>query len=117
MRHVIYYSLMLLLGFAFYKYGQNLLRKGPRDVSGELTQGVMGPLGFLLATGVNCFLFLVLLRALVQREVECLGKACHGQVYTLAANPAEYWSNMFYLLWMVLALSYAMYVTLKIWSR
>lgn len=117
MRHVLYYSLMLLLGFAVYKYGQNLLRKGHRDERGELTQGVVGPFGFLLAAGVTCFLLFGLLRALVQREVQCLGKGCHGQLYTLAANAADYWANMFFLLWMVLGLSYAMYVTLKIWFR
>lgn len=117
MRHVIYYALMLLVGFVFYRYGQRLLRKGTRDERGELTQGMVGPFGFVMVTGVNCFLFFALLRALVRREVQCLGKGCNGQLYTLAAHAADYWSNMFYLLWMVLGLSYAMFVTLKLWFR
>jgi hypothetical protein len=117
MRHVIYYSLMLILGFAFYKYGQNLLHKAPGDGSVERTKGVKGAFGLLVMAGVNFFLLFLMLRALALREVECLGKGCKEQLYTLAANAAEYWSSMFYLLWMVLGLSYAMYVTLKIRSR
>jgi hypothetical protein len=39
------------------------------------------------------------------------------QVYTLAADAGHYWANMFFLAWMVLGLSYAVYVTLKIWFR
>jgi hypothetical protein len=48
MRTAIYYSLMLLLGFAWYKFGQNLLRKGRWDESGERTEGIVGPVGFLV---------------------------------------------------------------------
>lgn len=117
MRNVIYYALMLLLGLAWYKFGQNLLRKGRRDENDELTQGFVGPLGFLVAGVGACYLFFALLRALARGEVSCLGKACTGQVYTLAANSGEYWSNVFYLVWLVLALGYALYVTLKIWFR
>lgn len=71
MRHLIYCALMLLLGFAWYKFGQNLLRKAPRDESGERTKELLGPFGFLVTAGITCFL----------------------------------------------GLGYAMYVTLKMWSR
>ena len=57
------------------------------------------------------------LRALIRSEVSCLGKGCQTQVYTLAAHAGDYWANMFYLAWLVLALGYALYVTLKIWFR
>jgi len=113
----IYYALMLLLGFAWYRLGQNLLRKGRWDENGERTEGVVGPVGLLMATGVACYLLFAFLRALVRGEVPCVGKACRMQVYTLAANAGEYWANMFFLAWMVLGLSYAVYVTLKIWFR
>ncbi|MDM0073703.1 hypothetical protein QTH90_04890 [Variovorax sp. J2P1-59] len=117
MRNVIYYALMLLLGFAWYRFGQNLLRKGHRDENGELTKGLVGPVGFLLTGVVACCLFFAVLRALVRGEVSCVGRGCEVQVYTLAANSGEYWANLFYLVWCVLALGYAMYVTLKIWFR
>ncbi len=118
MRTIIYYALMLLLGFAWYKFGQNLLRKGHRDKNDELTKGLVGPVGFLMSGVVACYLFFAVLRALAQGEVSCLGKACAtGQVYTLAANSGQYWSNVFFLVWCVLALGYAMHVTLKIWFR
>lgn len=117
MRQVLYYALMLLLGFAWYLFGQKLLRKGYRDERGELNQGAMGPLGLLLVAGVVCVLFFSLLRALIRGEIPCLGKGCHGQLYTLAAHAADYWANMFFLLWMVLGLAYAIYVTLRIWFR
>ncbi|MDP9604864.1 hypothetical protein ABL840_28635 [Variovorax sp. NFACC27] len=117
MRDLLYYSLMLLLGFAWYRFGQNLLRKGRRDENDELTKGFVGPVGLLVTGGVTCCLLFAVLRALVRGEVPCVGKACSGQVYTLAAHTGEYWANMFYLVWLLLALGYAMYVTLKIWFR
>ncbi|MFH0130135.1 hypothetical protein ACGLHS_07980 [Variovorax sp. VaC1] len=117
MRHVIYYALMLLLAFVCYRYGQNLLRKGPRDENGELVKGPLGPVGFLMCAGIACALLFFMLRALIRREIQCLGKGCQGQLYTMAANAAEYWSNMFFLLWMVVGLGYALYLTLKIWFR
>lgn len=117
MRTVIYYSLMLLLGFAWYKFGQNLLRKGRWDGNGERTEGIVGPVGFLVTAVLGCCLLFALLRALIQGEVSCLGKACKMQVYTLATQAGEYWANVFFLTWIVLALGYAMYVTLKIWFR
>jgi hypothetical protein len=49
--------------------------------------------------------------------VPCVGKACGNQIYTLAANAGDYWANMFTLAWLLLGLSYAIYVTLKIWFR
>lgn len=113
----IYYLLMLLLGFAWYKFGQNLLRKGYRDERGERTEGFVGPVGFLVTAVAGCYLLFALLRALLRAEVPCIGKACKMQVYTLAANAGEYWANMFFLAWIVLALGYAMYVTLKVWFR
>lgn len=117
MRAAIYYSLMLLLGFAWYKFGQNLLRKRRWDENGERTEGFVGPVGLLVITGVACYLLFEFLRALVRGEVPCVGKVCKMQVYTLAADAGHYWANMFFLAWMVLGLSYAVYVTLKIWFR
>lgn len=117
MRDFLYYSLMLLLGFAWYRFGQKLLRKGPRDENDELTKGLVGPVGFLMAGGISCYLLFYMLRALVRREVPCVGKACSGQIYTLAANPGEFWANVFFIAWMLAALVYALYVTLRIWFR
>ncbi|MET3496286.1 hypothetical protein [Variovorax boronicumulans] len=117
MRSFIYYSLMLLLGFAWYKFGQKLLRKGYRDERGELTEGMVGPVGFLMCAGVACYLFFAMMRALIRGEVPCLGRGCQGVVYTLAANAGDYWANMFFMLWLVLGLGYALYVTYKIWFR
>jgi hypothetical protein len=37
-----------------------------------------------------------------------LGKGRKTQVYTLAAHAGEYWANMFYMAWLVLALGNAM---------
>ena len=33
----LYYALMLLVGFVFYRHGQKLLRQGYRDRNGEPT--------------------------------------------------------------------------------
>ena len=117
MRDFLYYSLMLLLGFAWYRFGQKLLAKGNRDENDELTKGFVGPIGFLVAGGIACYLLVATLRALVRGEVPCIGKGCAGQVYTLAMHAGEYWSNVFYVVWLVLALGYALCVTLKIWFR
>lgn len=113
----IYYLLMLLLGFAWYRLGQNLLKKGYRDENDQRTEGFVGPVGFFVTAGVACYLLFAVLRALVRGEVPCVGKGCNMQVYTLAAHAGEYWGNMFFLTWIVLALGYAMYVTFKIWFR
>ncbi len=117
MRQVIYYSLMLLLGFFWYRYGQKLLRRGPRDENDELAKGPLGPAGLLMSAGIACTLFFFMMRGLIRREIPCVGKGCQSQLYTLAANAADYWANMFFLLWMVLGLGYAVYVTLRIWYR
>lgn len=117
MRAAIFYVLMLLLGFAWYKFGQHLLRKGHRDANGELTQGFVGPVGFLVTAVVTCGLLFALLRALIRGEVPCVGRACKMQIYTLSAQAGDYWANVFYLAWMVLGLGYAMYVTFRIWFR
>ena len=117
MRTAIYYALMLLLGLAWYKFGQNLLRKGYRDVNGEVTQGFVGPVGFLVSAVVAWGLLFALIRALTRGEVSCLGRGCKMQMYTLAAQAGEYWANVFFLAWMVLGLGYAMHVTFKIWFR
>ncbi|OAK64465.1 hypothetical protein A3K87_13775 [Variovorax paradoxus] len=117
MRQVIYYSLMLLLGFFWYRYGQKLLRQGPRDENDELAKGPLGPVGLLMSAGIACTLFFFMMRGLIRREIPCVGKGCQSQLYTLAANAADYWANMFFLLWMVLGLGYAVYVTLRIWYR
>lgn len=117
MRPLIYYSLVLLLAVFWYRYGQKLLRKGPRDENDELVKGPLGPVGLLMSAGIACTLLFFMLRALIRREVPCVGKGCQAQLYTLAANAADYWANMFFLLWMVLSLGYAVYVTLRIWFR
>ncbi|KIQ36200.1 hypothetical protein RT97_01920 [Variovorax paradoxus] len=118
MRSALYYTLMLLLGFAWYKFGQNLLRKGYYDENGERTEGFVGPVGFLISAVVGSYLLFALLRALVRGEVPCVGKGgCKMQVYTLAANAGDYWANIFFLAWMVLGLAYALYVSFKIWFR
>jgi len=113
----LYYLLMLLLGFAWYKFGQDLLRKGYRDAHDQRTEGLVGPVGFVVIAALGCYLLFALLRALLRAEVPCIGKACKMQVYTLAAHAGEYWANMFFLAWVVLALGYAMYVTVKVWFR
>ena len=69
MRDFLYYSLMLLLGFAWYRFGQKLLAKGNRDENDELTKGFVGPIGFLVAGGIACYLLVATLRALVRGEV------------------------------------------------
>ena len=80
----LYYALMLLVGFIFYRHGQKLLRQGYRDRNGEPTQGMVGPVGFLVLGAVGCYLLFALLRALARGEVPCVGKGCAGQIYTLA---------------------------------
>lgn len=117
MRTALYYFLMLLLGFAWYWYGQRLLRKKRWNDKGERTEGLTGPFGLLVVIAITGYLSFAFLRALITAEVPCVGKACRMQVYTLAANAGEYWANMFFIGWMVLGLSYAVYVTLKIWFR
>lgn len=117
MRTFLYYALMLLLGAAWYRYGQKLLRKGYRDENGEPTQGIVGPVGFLACGAVACYLLYAVLRALVRGEVACAGKGCAGQIYTLAEHAGHFWANVFFLAWLVLGLGYAMYVTYRIWTR
>ncbi len=117
MRDRLYYSLLLLLGFAWYRFGQTQLRKAPFDENGAPTQGLVGPVGFLMSVGVaGAFLFAIV-RALARGEIACVCKGCAGQVYTLATNASAYWANVLFLVWLVLALAYALYVTLKIWFR
>jgi hypothetical protein len=55
MRAALYYLLMLLLGFACYKFGQNLLRKPRWNENGERTEGLVGPVGLLVITGIACY--------------------------------------------------------------
>ena len=76
MRDFLYYSLMLLLGFAWYRFGQKLLARGNRDENDELTKGFVGPVGFLVAGAIACYLLVATLRALIRGEVPCLGKGC-----------------------------------------
>lgn len=113
----LYYVLMLALGYAVYRYGQKLLAQGLRDESGEIAKPPLGPVGFVVCAGIACFLGFGLLRALVQGQIECVGKGCRGQVYTLAEQAGQYWGNVFFLAWMVVFLAYALYVTFRIWSR
>jgi hypothetical protein len=113
----LYYLLMLLVGVFWYRYGQKLLRQGLRDENDELTKPPVGPVGFVVISGVAAYLLFAALRALVLREIPCVGKGCAGQIYTLAEHAGQYWANLFFVVWLVLALGYAMYVTLKIWFR
>lgn len=118
MLRFLYYFLTLVVCYVFYRYGQKLLRKGYRDEeTGEPTQGMLGPIGFLLCGGFACFLWFAVLRALAWGEVQCAGKGCKGQTYTLAAHPGPFWDNIFYLVVMALLMSYGVYVTFKIWTR
>lgn len=116
-RDFVYYSFVLLLGCAWYRFGQKQLQKGHIDENGEPTQGLVGPVGFLMTAAVTCYSAFAVVQALVLREVPCVGKGCAGHVYTLATNASAYWANVFFMAWLVIALGYAMYVTLKIWFR
>jgi hypothetical protein len=113
----LYYALMLLVGYVWYRYGQKLLNQGLRDENDEFTKPPVGPVGFLVIGAVACYLLFAALRALVLREIPCVGKSCGGQIYTLAEHAGQYWANLFFVAWMVVALGYAMYVTVKIWLR
>jgi hypothetical protein len=113
----LYYALMLGVGFFWYRHGQKLLNQGYRDKNGAPTQAPVGPLGFLLVLAVACYLLFALLRALARAQVHCVAKGCSGQIYTLAEHAGQYWANVFFLAWCVLALGYAVYVTLRIWFR
>jgi hypothetical protein len=114
---VLYYALMLLVGYVWYRYGQKLLNQGARDENDEFTKPPLGPVGFLLVAGIGCYLLFEALRAIVMRQIPCVGKGCHGQIYTLAEHAGPYWANLFFVAWLVAALGYAMYVTMKIWLR
>ena len=113
----LYYALMLLVGYVWYRYGQKLLRQGPRDDRGEYTKSPLGPFSFLVVAGIGCYLLYEALRAMVLRQIPCVGKGCAGQIYTLAEHADKYWANLFFVVWMVVALAYAMYVTFKLWTR
>jgi hypothetical protein len=113
----LYYALMLLVGYFVYRHGQKLLRQGLRDESGEIAKPPLGPVGFVMCAGIGCFLAFGLLRALARGEIECLGKGCRGQVYSLAEHASQYWGNVFFLAWMVVFLGYTLYVSFRIWSR
>ncbi|WP_428001230.1 hypothetical protein [Acidovorax sp.] len=112
---IIYYTLMLLLGYAVYRYGQKQLAKGYRDENDEVTKPPLGPVSFVVCAAITGFLSFGLLRALARGEIECVGKGCRGQVYTLAEQAGQYWSNMFFLAWIVLFLAYILYVTFRMW--
>jgi hypothetical protein len=112
---VIYYALMLLLGLIGYRYGQKLLAKGFRDENDEITKPPLGPFAFVFCGVLGCFFLFTVLRAFARGEIECIGKHCGGQIYTLAAHASKFWDNVFFLVWCVLALAYAMYVSWKIW--
>ena len=117
MMTLAYYALMLLVGYFFYRYGQKLLRQGRRDKNDELTKPPVGPISFLFVAGLACYLSFEALRALVLQEIPCVGKGCTGQIYTLAQHSGQYWANLFFVVWIVLALGYTMYVSIKIWTR
>lgn len=113
----LYYALMILVGYVWYQYGQKLLNQGLRDENDEITSPPVGPVGFVLVAAVACYCLFAALRALVMGEIPCVGKGCAGQIYTLAQHAGQYWANLFFVVWLVLALGYAIYVTLKIWFR
>jgi hypothetical protein len=113
----LYYVLMLLVGYVWYRHGQKLLKQGLRDENDELTKPPVGPVGFLLVVGVGCYLLFEALRAIVLRQIPCVGKGCKGQIYTLAEHAGSYWANLFFVVWLVLALGYTVYVSVKIWTR
>jgi hypothetical protein len=113
----LYYVLMLLVGYVWYRHGQKLLKQGLRDENDELTKPPVGPVGFLLVVGVGCYLLFEALRAIVLRQIPCVGKGCNGQIYTLAEHAGSYWANLFFVVWLVLALGYTVYVSVKIWTR
>jgi len=112
-----YYALMLLVGYFWYRHGQKLLNQGRRDENDELTKPPVGPISFLFIAGFVCYLLFEALRAVVLLQIPCVGKGCRGQLYTLAEHSGQYWANLFFVVWMVLALGYTMYVTIKIWTR
>lgn len=112
-----YYALMLLVGYFFYRYGQKLLNQGPRDENDEMTKALLGPISFLFIAGLACYLLFEALRAMVLLQIPCVGKGCKGQIYTLAEHSGQYWANLFFVVWMVLAMGYAMYLTIRIWTR
>ncbi len=112
-----YYALMLLVGYFWYRHGQKLLNQGPRDENDEFTKPPVGPIGFLVVTGLACYLLYEALRAVVLLEIPCVGKGCKGQIYSVAEHSGQYWANLFFVVWMVLGLGYAMCVTIRIWTR
>lgn len=111
----LYYALMLLVGYFWYRYGQKLLRQGARDENDQFTKPPVGPVGFVMVTAITGYFAFAAVRALVMREIPCVGKGCRSQIYTLAEHAGQYWANLFFVVWLVLALGYAMYVTIKIW--
>jgi len=111
----LYYALMLLVGYFWYRHGQKLLRGGGRDENGGFTQPPVGPIGFVVAAVIACYFSFVALRALALGEIPCVGKACAGQVYTLAEHAGPYWANLFFVVWLALALGYTLYVTIRLW--
>lgn len=108
---------MLLVGYFWFRYGQKLLHQGMRDENDEFTKPPLGPFSFLFVAGLACYLLFEALRAVVLGKIPCVGKGCKSQIYTLAEHSSQYWANLFFVVWMVLAMGYAMYVTVKIWRR
>ena len=117
MLSALYYALMLLIGYVWYRYGQKLLNQGLRDENDEFTKPPVGPIGFVVVAGITGYLAFAALRALVVREIPCVGKGCKNQIYTLAEHASQYWGNLFFVAWLVLALGYTLYVTVVIWRR
>ena len=70
-----YYALMLWVGLFFSRYGQKLLNQGHRDDKGEPTQGMVGPVGFLVMGAAAGYLWFALLRALARGEVPWWARA------------------------------------------
>lgn len=114
---ILYYALMLLVGYVWFRYGQKLIQQGPRDKNDEITKPPLGPIGFLVVAGLTSYLAYEALRALVLQQIPCVGKSCKGQIYTLAEHAGPYWANLFFVAWLTLAMGYALYVTVKVWKQ
>ena len=74
MRDFLYYSSLLLLGWAWYRFGQKQLQKAPFDENGAPTQGLVGPVGFLMTAGVAGYALFAVMRALTALERRLLAR-------------------------------------------
>ena len=99
------------------KLSEAALAGSLRDENDELTKPPLGPVGFLLVAGMTCYLAFEALRAVVLGQIQCVDKGCKSQIYILAEHSGQYWANLFFVVWIVVAQGYAMYVTTNTWTR